>query len=78
MAKKTSKKAAKKTSKPKRAEGAPMMIVGSKVKEFVKGQGCKNSFEVLESANAALTAMLTRACQRATENKRSTVRGQDF
>ena len=75
MAKKAAKKAKKRT---KKAAAKPTLIVGSKVKEYVKSQGCKNSFEVLEAANAALQTALDNACARATANKRSTVRAQDF
>ena len=77
MAKKTAKKTAKKSAK-KKASATPTVIVGTKVKEYVKGHGCKNSSEVLEAANAALLEILDKACARAGSNKRSTVRAQDF
>ena len=79
MAKKASKKSARKATRGKKAAGgAPQLVVGSKVKEYVKGRGCKNSSEVLDAANAALRDVLDRACTRAEANKRSTVRAQDF
>ena len=74
--KKTARRGRKKASRRKAA--APVLVVGSKVKEFVKNQGCKNSSEVLDAANAAVADILTKACARAEANRRSTVRAQDF
>jgi histone H3/H4 len=77
MAKKVTKKAARKVVRKAPAE-TPVLIVGSKVKQFIKDKECKNSAEVLEAANAALIDILEKACSRAMANKRSTVRMQDF
>ena len=71
-------KATKKKATRKAKKGAPVLVVGSKVKEYVKGHGCKNSSEVLEAANAAVAAILDKACARAGANRRATVRAQDF
>jgi len=81
MARKTKKKTARGTKKKtarKKASAVPPLVVGSKVKEYIKSRGCKNSSEVIEAANAAVAEMLERACERAAANKRATVRAQDF
>ena len=74
--KKTARRGKKKATRRKSA--APVLVVGSKVKEYVKNNGCKNSHEVLDAANRAVAAILDRACERAASNRRSTVRAQDF
>lgn len=68
----------KKASRRGRSASKMTLVVGSKVKEYIKSQGCKNSSEVLEAANQSLMTALDSACQRAAANKRSTVRAQDF
>ena len=78
VAKKTRRKTAAKKPARRKAAAPVTLVVGSKVKEYVKGQGCKNSAEVLDAANAAMQAILDKACTRASANKRSTVRAQDF
>ena len=74
--KKAARRTKKKASRGRKA--APVLVVGSKVKEYVKKQGCKNSSEVIEAANAAVANMLARACERTKANKRATLRAQDF
>ena len=71
MAKKAKKKAAKKKS-------LETLIVGSKVKGVIKGNGCMTSGELLEALNEKVHEMLDAACGRADSNKRSTVRAHDL
>lgn len=56
---------------------ADMMLVGSKVKAYIKSKDGKTSGELLEEMNKALTMMLDRAVERAKLNKRTTVKAQD-
>ena len=55
-----------------------MVIVGSKVKNAIKGNGCKTSSELLEALNGAVHDLIARACERAQGNKRSTVKANDL
>jgi hypothetical protein len=73
MAKKAKKKAA-----PKKGAAMETLIVGSKVKGVIKGNGCMTSGELLEALNAKVHELLGDACGRASANKRSTVRAQDL
>lgn len=73
MAKKAKKKAA-----AKKVAALETLIVGSKVKGVIKGNGCMTSGELLEALNAKVHELLNGACSRATANKRSTVRAQDI
>ena len=70
MAKKTKKKASKKSLET--------LIVGSKVKAVIKENGCMTSGELLEALNESVHALLNGACDRASNNKRSTVRAHDL
>ena len=54
------------------------VIVGSKVKAAIKENGCMTSGEFLEAFNDAVHDLLDRACERASENGRSTVRARDI
>ena len=71
MAKKAAKKKAAKKTKD-------MLVVGSKVKAFIKSQGCMTSGEVLPALNDKLYDLLCAATARTKSNKRSTVRPQDL
>ncbi|MCB9830900.1 MAG: hypothetical protein H6807_00380 [Planctomycetes bacterium] len=73
MAKKAKKKAA-----AKKSATMETLIVGSKVKGVIKGNGCMTSGELLEALNAKVHELLNGACARASANKRSTVRAQDI
>jgi len=54
-----------------------MLLVGSKVKQFIKNQGLMTSGELLEALNGCIYCCLERACSRAKANGRKTVKGQD-
>jgi len=55
-----------------------MLIVGSKVKAFIKSKDCMTSGEVLHALNDKIYALLEDATARTKANKRSTVRPQDL
>ncbi|MCA9323378.1 MAG: hypothetical protein KDB53_21760 [Planctomycetes bacterium] len=74
MAKKTTKK---KATAKKKASSMETLIVGSKVKAAIKENGCMTSGELLEALNASVHEIIADACQRAQNNKRSTVRAHD-
>jgi histone H3/H4 len=67
-------KKAKKSAK----KGKEMLVVGSKVKAFIKDQGCMTSSDALEALNAKVYCLLEAACERCQANKRSTVKPQDL
>ncbi len=54
-----------------------MLIVGTKVKNYVKGKGVMSSSDVQEAINAALYKLLDRAVERAKANGRKTVQARD-
>ena len=54
-----------------------MMLVGSKVKAYIKSKDAKTSGELLEELNKMVAMMLDRAVERAKGNKRTTVKPQD-
>ena len=74
MAKKAKKKSASKGKK----KTVDTLIVGSKVKAAIKESGCMTSGELLESLNGRVHEMIASACDRAQNNKRSTVRAHDI
>ncbi len=55
-----------------------VLVVGSKMKAFVKSKGMKSSGDLIDALNASMYCALERACERASSNKRSTVRPQDI
>lgn len=55
-----------------------MLIVGSKVKAFIKSKDCMTSGEALPALNDKIYALLEDATARTKANKRSTVRPQDL
>jgi len=62
----------------KAAKEREMLIVGSKVKAFIKESGCMTAGDVLPALNEKVYALLTAATERTKANKRSTVRPQDL
>mgnify|MGYP001043004069 CR=1 FL=1 len=61
----------------KKKSAKSSFIVGSKVREFVKGKKCMVSGDLIEGLNAQVSALLSSAVDRAKSNKRKTVRGCD-
>ncbi|MDP2587670.1 MAG: hypothetical protein Q8P33_02770 [bacterium] len=54
-----------------------MMLVGSKVKAYIKEKGGKTSGELMDELNKHVAMMLDHAVDRAKMNKRTTVKAQD-
>ena len=71
MAKKAKKKKAKKSSRD-------VLVVGSKVKAYVKSQGAMSSGELPAALSDAVYDCLDKAIARAQGNKRSTVQPKDL
>jgi len=76
MAKKkaTKKKAAKKTAKKDRE----VLVVASKVKDYIKSKGLQSSADVVPALSDAIYAMLDAAAGRTQGNNRATVRPYDL
>jgi histone H3/H4 len=53
-------------------------VIGSKIKAFVKGKGLMCSGELPDAVSAKVRELLEAAAERATANKRSTVRPHDL
>ena len=71
------KKAAKKTAK-KAATAREQLVVGSKVKAYIKSKGNKTSSDVIDALNDKVHCLLDAAVGRAGANKRTTLRGADL
>ncbi|GMV83518.1 MAG: hypothetical protein AMXMBFR7_47020 [Planctomycetota bacterium] len=54
------------------------LVVGSKVKNYVKSKGLKSSGELIDAVSACVACCLDKAVDRAKANKRSTVRPGDL
>ena len=54
-----------------------MLLVGTKVKGYIKDQDVMSSSDVLEELNERVYEMLDRAIERAQANGRKTVQGRD-
>ena len=80
-AKKTTKKAAKKTTLKKATKSAApkeMLLVGTKVKAYVRSQDKLCSGELLDALNEKVHKLIDEAVARTEGNKRSTVKAQDI
>jgi len=77
---KTKKKAARRGAKKKvaRKSARDSLVVASKVKGYVRGQGYISSGDLIEAVNNAVYGLLDKATARTDANKRSTVRPQDI
>lgn len=74
--KKTARKAARKPAK--KAAAAVNLVVGSKVKETVKGHGYRMAGDFGEALNLKVHAIVAAAVARCAANNRGTVRPQDL
>jgi len=54
------------------------LVVGSKIKAYLKARGMKSSGEISGALSAEVARLLDRAGDRAKANNRSTVRNQDL
>lgn len=55
-----------------------LLIVSSKVKDFIKAEGCQTAGDVAEALSKYVEMELRRAVIRAKANGRRTVRGSDL
>ena len=67
-----------KSKKSKGCAKVEMMLVASKVKAYIKSQGCMTSGDALEALNCKVACLLSKATERTKANKRATVRPQDL
>jgi hypothetical protein len=67
-------KKAKKAAKKERE----MLVVGSKVKAYIKSKGCMTSGDVLAGLNCKVHDLIDQAVARTKSNKRATLRSQDL
>jgi histone H3/H4 len=54
-----------------------MLVVGSKVKNYIKSKGLMSSSDLLDAINSSVYWMLDRAAARAEANGRKTVQAKD-
>ncbi len=54
-----------------------ILVVGSKVKEHIKGKGCMTSGELVAALSSKLECLLDKAIDRAKANGRKTVNPHD-
>ena len=55
-----------------------ILVVGSKVKEYIKGKDCRTSGEVIEALSKQVAKLLDDAVMRCKGNSRTTVKAQDL
>ncbi len=78
--KKPVKKTAKKKPAAKKTKKAPkeVLVVASKIKAYIKSQGCMSSKETVDALSDYVYECLDKAITRTKANKRSTVKPQDL
>ena len=55
-----------------------VLVVGSKVKDAVKAEGCNTAGDLVDALSAEVSAMIKKAAARAQANGRKTVRAADI
>ena len=55
-----------------------ILVVQSKIRDMIKAEGCATSQEAVEELSKAIEQMVKRSIERAKENGRKTVKGQDI
>ena len=55
-----------------------LLVVGSKVKEAVKGAGCNMAGDFPDALSGTVGGLVSKACERAKANGRKTVRPEDL
>jgi len=55
-----------------------MLVVGSKVKEYVKSKGLNSSGDLIEALNKKVEKLLDEAAERTKANGRKTMRPEDL
>ncbi len=54
------------------------LVVGSKVKDAIKAQGCNTAGDAVDALSAIVAGLIAKGAERAKANGRKTVRGLDF
>ena len=72
------KKKAKKAAPKKAAKVREVLVVASKVKEYIKASGLQSSGEVVPALSEKIYALLDSAMERTKTNGRATVRPHDL
>ncbi len=62
----------------KKSNREAILVVGSKVKEVVKGNDMQSSGELIEAISNRVHELVEAACKRASDNGRKTVRAYDL
>jgi hypothetical protein len=68
----------KAASKKKTTAKRDVLVVASKIKDYIKSKGLQSSGEVVPALSEKIYAMIDEATGRTKENKRSTVRPHDL
>lgn len=71
-------KAKKKKAAPKKKVAREVLVVASKVKEYIKAQGLQSSGDVIPALSDKIYSMLDEAAGRTQNNNRATVRPHDL
>lgn len=61
----------------KKTGSGEILVVGSKIKEYIKSKGCMTSGELVSALSCKVECLLDSAIERAKANKRKTVSPQD-
>ena len=61
-----------------KSKSKEVLVVGSKMKDVVKGAGCQSSGDLIAAVSDRVHDMLAAAVKRAKENGRATVRPYDL
>lgn len=75
---KAKKKAKKTVAKKKAAKGREVLVVASKVKDYIKSEGLQSSSEVIPALSERIYDLLDGAMERTKSNGRATVRPYDL
>ncbi len=57
---------------------AEILVVQSKIREMIKGQGCSTSADAVEALSTEVTRIIAKAVERTKSNGRKTVKGSDI
>jgi len=76
--KKATKKAAKKTAKKSGAKKKDVLVVASKVKNYIRSKGMMCSADAIQAMSDQIYCCLDKAMDRTKANRRSTVKPQDL
>ncbi len=78
MAKKKAKKKATKKKAKRASKSRDVLVVASKVKNYIRSQGMMCSSDAVQAMSENIYGCLDRAIERAQANRRSTIKPQDL